>query len=104
MGEARGHQKGAQDHAEGQHGPKTEHRIVEELESGQHEEPCAENAPHIGGHHLYEGRQQHDEAQKNSDKARLSKSLEDRHESRADYQVKGGDAGDIDSRPMPQDD
>jgi len=104
MGDARGRQKGPQDHAEGQHGPKTEHRIVEELESGPHQEPCPDTGPRIGEHHLYEGRQQHDEADKNSDKNRLIKSLEDRHKSRSDYQVPYGDAGDIDSRPMPQDD
>jgi hypothetical protein len=104
MGEARGRQKGPQQHAEGGHGPKTEKRIVEELQSGPHEEPCEETGPHIGGHHLYEGRQQHDEADKNSDKNRLSKSLERRHESREDYQVEGGDVGDLGSRPMPQDD
>jgi hypothetical protein len=104
MGKAGGHQKGPQDHAEGQHGPATERRIVEELGSGPAGEPCPDTGPRIGGHHLYEGRQQHDEAEKNSEKTRLSKSLEDRHRSREDYQVKGGDEGDVRSRPLPQDD
>ena len=83
MGKRDGEQKGAQTHAEGQHGEKTHSAFIEGLH-GQHggsEEsegvPQAENdtdahgRPIAGHHRLHEDRQQHDEAEKNSEANRL---------------------------------
>lgn len=71
-------QKGPQDHAEGQHGDKTHSRLLEQLHEGQQEESREakverdrENAAMKGGRRLVEDRQQHDEAEKNSEHTRL---------------------------------
>ena len=92
MAKRRGFQKGAQRHAEGQQGDKT-HDAFLEGRHGRHggsEEsegaPQAENGPEptdvnaygqsVPGHHrLFEDRQQHDEAEKNSEANRLEKNL-----------------------------
>jgi hypothetical protein len=61
---------GAQRHAEGAHGDKTHRRLVEQLQEG---EPVRKQTqgPAVEGHHrLDEERQQHDEAEKNSEKVR----------------------------------
>lgn len=75
-----GAQQGAQRHAEGQHGDKTHSRMLEELHSGAPGTPrgdeAAEAAPRAGGHRLYEDREQHDEADKNSDKNRAEVEVE----------------------------
>ena len=78
-----GIQKGAQDHAEGQHGSKTRDKILEQLHSGNGTVPEAppnpvEPAKSIA-HRLFEERQQHDEAEKNSEKTRLNREIERRH-------------------------
>ena len=83
MAKREGDQKGAQTHAEGQHGDKTHTAFIEDLH-GQHggsEEsegaPQAENdvdaygRPVVGRHRLDEDREQHDEAEKNSEANRL---------------------------------
>ncbi|HEY7395710.1 MAG TPA: hypothetical protein VH559_12740 [Gemmatimonadaceae bacterium] len=68
-----------QNHAEGQHGDKTHNEFIKELAGS--EEP---DVPHttdvdefgrpITGHHrLQEDRQQHDEAEKNSEANRIEK-------------------------------
>jgi hypothetical protein len=92
MAKRRGFQKGAQRHAEGQQGDKT-HDAFLEGRHGRHggsEEsegaPQAENGPEptdvnaygqsVPGHHrLFEDRQQHDEAEKNSEANRLEKNF-----------------------------
>ena len=61
---------GPQRHAEGQHGEKTHRRFIEQLH-----EPITEREPEhhptsAGRHRLGKDRQQHDEAEKASDKAR----------------------------------
>lgn len=78
-----GEQQGAQDHDEGQHGDKTHSAFIEELHGrhGGSEEsegsPQGENdvdvygQPITGHHRLREERQQHDEAEKNSEANRL---------------------------------
>jgi hypothetical protein len=71
-------QKGPQAHAEGQHGNKTHARFVEQLHEGAHresrqdriEQDRRENAE-AGGRHLVENREQHDEAEKNSEHTHL---------------------------------
>jgi hypothetical protein len=67
-------QKGPQAHAEGRHGEKTHGRFVEQLHEGKHErvrEEQIEEKRHDqamkGGRRLVEDRQQHDEAEKNSE-------------------------------------
>ena len=71
-------QKGPQAHAEGQHGGKTHHRIMEQLHEGEarmsREEEIAHNrerGAYDGSRRLVEDRQQHDEAEKNSEHTRL---------------------------------
>ena len=67
-------------HAEGQHGPRTHARFVEQL----HEKPPAEpteaivdrkrtRAAREGKRRLVEDRQQHDEGEKNSERTRFAK-------------------------------
>ena len=84
-----GVQKGPQDHAEGQHGSKTHSKFLEQLKNGNGSpaaespnglEPSKKNpAHHNSAHRLFEQRQQHDEAEKNSEKTRLSREIERRH-------------------------
>ena len=71
-----GQQKGAQEHAEGQHGKKAHARMVEQLNSGtsaEERDAQAMRGPRVeadGKHRLYEDREQHDEAEKNSERNR----------------------------------
>jgi hypothetical protein len=85
-----GVQKGPQDHAEGQHGSKTRSKILEQLHSRNGDGPTPEAPPdplqpakpiahHNPAHRLFEERQQHDEAEKNSEKTRLHREVERRH-------------------------
>jgi hypothetical protein len=84
-----GVQKGPQDHAEGQHGSKTHNKFLEQLKNGNGstpEKPANGATPppktpanHNAAHRLFEQRQQHDEAEKNSEKTRLNREIERRH-------------------------
>ena len=84
-----GVQKGPQDHAEGQHGSKTHSKFLEQLKNGNPAtpentangvEPAPKNPAHRNSaHRLFEQRQQHDEAEKNSEKTRLNREIERRH-------------------------
>ncbi|HUQ98526.1 MAG TPA: hypothetical protein VM166_03665 [Gemmatimonadaceae bacterium] len=83
-----GVQKGPQDHAEGQHGSKTRSKILEQLHSGNGAVKDSQSGngstPQANGHHhaahrLFEDRQQHDEAEKRSEKTRLNRELERGH-------------------------
>ena len=65
-------------HAEGEHGPKTEARIIEQLRSAPRKTPTETRlerdrveAAFEGKRRLVEDRQQHDEAEKNSEHKRL---------------------------------
>jgi hypothetical protein len=72
-----GHIKGKQAHAEGQHGEKTHAAFIEGLQSGpantDADDAVAERGspygatPSDGRHRLSEDREQHDEAEKNSE-------------------------------------
>jgi hypothetical protein len=82
MGNRKRHQPGPQDHAEGEHGRKTRRRILEQLTSGARQEPEVIRllkkrirAAFRGKRRLVEDRQQHDEADKNSEQTRLSTEL-----------------------------
>ena len=83
-----GVQKGPQEHAEGQHGSKTHSKFLEQLHSGNGTPPDAtengSNPPKNPGHRnaahrLFEDRQQHDAAEKQSEKTRLHRELERRN-------------------------
>jgi hypothetical protein len=78
MSKRDGKQKGPAPHAEGQHGEKTHQRFLEQLQE-RHEPAADEQAaqegafspkPKTGKHRLEEDREQHDEADKNSEKGR----------------------------------
>ena len=93
MGRKRGVQKGAQRHAEGQHGPKTRAAFIEQLQSGPSgSEDAAESAGHdtAGENRLFERREQHDEAELNSEKMRLDRDIQDHGHVRENFQVRGG--------------
>ena len=75
-------QKGPQAQAEGQHGDKTHQAFIDGLQKPQDDEGGdevpREGSPYgekdsDGRHRLRENRQQHDEADKNSDKNRLDR-------------------------------
>jgi hypothetical protein len=75
-------------HAEGAHGPKTEASLIEQLESGPSEPPAEvrveldrSRAASGGKRRLVEDRQQHDEAEKNSEREQL---FEETRRGRAD--------------------
>lgn len=73
MGKRDGQQKGAQTHAEGQHGAKAHAHFIDSLHDGP--DPSAADVDttfNEGGHRLREDREQHDEAEKNSEKNRLT--------------------------------
>ena len=70
MASKKGRQQGAQRHAEGQHGGKTHKRFVEQLQEGTRAPKKTEGAPVEGHHRLLEDRQQHDEAEKGSEKVK----------------------------------
>ena len=102
----RGKQKGAVAKGEGQHGDKTHRKFIEQLHGGprgaarNNPRPAAEQVQRTEGkeqddgeHRLFEGRQQHDEAEKNSEKSRLSREVERRDLDREEFQVKGGAEG-----------
>ena len=104
------------DHAEGEHGPQTRWRFTAQLRSSPPESPAGERverqrrrAAEYGKRRLVEDRQQHDEAEKNSERERLFKEVKrgrndgpsdnigslhgvlDHRERRADFKVRGSD-------------
>lgn len=94
MTDERGNQKGAQRHAEGQQGEKTRSRQQEQLHSGSkaREEGTERDTHHPtdGRHRLFEQREQHDEAEQNSEKNRLSSDSDAHGHDRTDFQAPGG--------------
>jgi hypothetical protein len=118
MGQRRKRDPGPQRHAEGQHGERTHARLVEQLQESPPEEPVESrverkhvDAAYEGRRRLVEDRQQHDEAEKNSERTRLFDEYARRHhdregpsdnraslhgvlgqrEHRADYKARGRD-------------
>ena len=83
MDNEQGQQKGPQKHAEGQHGDKTHAEFIEGLHGRHGGSEESEGAPQgsndadefgrpiTGRHRLNEDREQHDEAEKNSEANRL---------------------------------
>ena len=110
----RGEQKGAQTHAEGQHGPKAYEARKAEInangaergdasqraqrdprasggEAEMHERMMADpSLNRDGGHRLVENRLQHDEAEKNSEKNRMTIDVQRHGHERDDFQIPGG--------------
>lgn len=92
----RGVQKGAQRHAEGDHGQKTHRAIIQQLQSrprdsnSEQEPSTLHNSP--GKHRLFEDRKQHDEANIQREKNRLAKDIQDHKHDRGQFQVPGGKA------------
>ncbi|MFN2635902.1 MAG: hypothetical protein ABR585_02595 [Gemmatimonadaceae bacterium] len=84
-----GVQKGPQDHAEGQHGSKTHSKFLEQLHSASNDvartsdngnsDLQKQKIPNHAAHRLFEDREQHDEAEKNSEKKRLHREIERNH-------------------------
>lgn len=72
-----GRQQGAQTHAEGQHGAKAHSHFIESLHEGvaARDRETDAVAPLEGTHRLREDREQHDEAEKNSEKNRLAREV-----------------------------
>lgn len=69
-----GEQKGEQTRAEGQHGDKAHSRFIESLHEGREPSESERGAGSLAGaHRLHEDREQHDEAEKNSEKNRLAR-------------------------------
>ncbi len=124
----RGDIKGAQEHAEGQRGPKAHAAFQAEIadhersrdrgtiraggdpnragkqNGGQadlHEELIARSPSESdGGHPLFENRVQHDPAERASDKNRITRDVQRHKHDREEFQVKGGN----DTHPaLPQD-
>lgn len=88
----RGRQKGAQQHAEGEHGAKTRARLREILQSRAPEPPAGGPAAHAdpASNRLFSRREQHDEADLNSEKTRLSRDIGRHEHVRENFQVVGG--------------
>jgi hypothetical protein len=116
MGHRRKRTTGPQNHAEGQHGERTHARFIEQLHEAPPEEPVEERverkrkkAAYQGKRRLVEDRQQHDEAEKNSERTRLFEEYQrgrddgpsdnrgnlhgvlGHREHRADYKLRGPD-------------
>ena len=74
MGKRDGRQKGAQTHGEGQHGTKAHARFIESLQESRAASTSELPAGSVeGSRRLHEDREQHDEADKNSEKNRLNR-------------------------------
>lgn len=94
----RGEQKGAQEHAQGQHGAATRAQLKQQINnngaSAAEQAAAAEDAQAVetrqGKHKIYEGRKQHDEADKNAEKNRLMRDIDRFDLDREQFQVRGG--------------
>lgn len=76
MARSRGRQQGPQQHAEGQHGDRTHKRFIEQLGEGTGSTRKTEGAPIEGSHRLHQDRQQHDEAEKGSEKVEAMREIQ----------------------------
>lgn len=86
MGNRKPHDTGPQRHAEGQHGEKTHRRFIEQLQERRAGDAASERRdpdearteqPDIEGRHrLHQDREQHDEAEKNSEKVEAMREIQ----------------------------
>jgi hypothetical protein len=79
MGNRKKREPGPQRHAEGQHGDKTHGRFIEQLHASPTTDDELKNRSVEGHHRLHEDRQQHDEAEKNSEKVEAQREIERRN-------------------------
>ena len=83
MGNRKPRDTGPQRHAEGQHGEKTHRRFIEQLQESRTRDAANEprtEQPDIEGHHrLHQDREQHDEAEKNSEKVEAMREIQRGH-------------------------
>ena len=92
----RGEQKGAQGHAEGQHGGVTRELLKQQINANgartgdvdAEEAAAVENR--LGKHKIYEGRSQHDPADQHAEKNRLQRDIDRLDLDREQFQVRGG--------------
>lgn len=101
MGKRNGRQKGAQTHADDQHGSKAHRRFLEQIHEGRPETKQAqgEGQPMAEGRHrIHERRQQYDEAEFNSEKVRTMKEVERGSLSADDPAVKEKRTGHVNRR------
>lgn len=102
MSKRDGNQPGPQDHAEGAHGSKTHQAFIQQLHSnanapapapGESARPESKTEKHGSQRRLAQDRQQHDRAEKNSEKTRLSREMDRGHiENDSDEPMKRGTA------------
>ena len=100
-GGGRDEQKGAQRHAEGQHGPVARAHFLAQLRSGDAKEGTRAEHDHAaeGRHRLFEAREQRDRAEQRSEKHRLDRDIREHGHNRENFQVHGGSAS---SRAAPR--
>jgi hypothetical protein len=79
MGQRSKHDTGPQDHAEGQHGGRTHQRFVEQLQESERTAAEPDNPEHGGARRLHQDREQHDEAEKNSEKVEAMREVKRGH-------------------------
>lgn len=79
MGNRKKRQPGPQAHAEGMHGRKTHGRFIEMLQKREPDRLDAPSPPHGGTRRLHEDRQQHDEAERNSEKVEAIREIQRGH-------------------------
>ena len=97
-GDDRGEQKGAQTHAEGQHGERTRSQLKQQINNNgmsaaaqaAESETAAAALVRQGKHRIYEERKQHDEADRNADKNRLMRDIDRLDLEREQFQVPDG--------------
>lgn len=96
----RDQQKGAQQHAEGMQGPKARAHFLNQLHSGKPDQTKVDHSHEPDGtHRLFESREQHDTADRASEKNRLDRDIREHQHNRENFQAKGGSAS---SRAMPR--
>lgn len=79
MGNRKKREPGPQQHAEGMHGRKTHGRFIEMLQEREADRLDARAPDHGGSRRLHEDREQHDEAEKNSEKVEAIRELRRGH-------------------------
>ena len=93
-GRKKGRQQGAQQHAEGERGKKTQVRLRETLQSRPSEPTEPRSPPHEspdpGSQRLFSRRDQHDDGELESEKTRLSRDIAHHGHVRENFQVVGG--------------
>lgn len=75
MANRKSRQPGPQQHAEGMHGERTHARFIEQLQEGSPQRKATEGANVEGHHRLHQDREQHDEAEKNSEKVEAMREI-----------------------------